>query len=174
MRPIPDPPALQQARDAKSGDVFRLTWWTFLGFLHGARRGSGAHRVASGVCAAMYWPLAPVMLVGHLKDIRDPSVTYYLTDTAALAIKTTATGWVVHSHASTRPGTSQGRALRLDLLPELLAFADAHQIPVTVNAATDQLAACYQREVPGLVDIGSGCPRGRRLYRNPVRASAMR
>ena len=115
----------------------------------------------------MYWTTAPLMLTGLLIETLHPRITYYLTDNAALSIKTTEKGWTVRTHASARPGTGQGRALRSTVLPELLAFASRHQIGVTLTAATAGLAAAYQEQIPNLRDAGPAWPRGRRLLHTP-------
>ena len=162
-----NPPRIPPTRDARPRDVPRLAWWTFRGFLHSAHHGRGWPRALSAVCAAMYLPAAPLMLAGLLIETLHPRITYYLTDTAALAIKTTETGWTVHTHTSAHPGTGQGRALRETVLPELLAFANRHQLDVTLTAATAGLAATYQEQIPGLRDAGPAWPRGRRLLHKP-------
>jgi hypothetical protein len=41
-----------------------------------------------------------------------------------------------------------------------------------MTAANEQVASTYQREFPGLVDLGRGFPRGRRLCREPQAPTA--
>ncbi|MBG6096690.1 hypothetical protein HD557_002672 [Nocardioides luteus] len=41
-----------------------------------------------------------------------------------------------------------------------------------MTATNDQVAEIYQREFPGLVDLGRGFPRGRRLCREPQAPTA--
>ena len=77
-------------------------------------------------------------------------------------------GWKVENHATARPGTGQGGALRAVVLPHLLAAADSHRVPILATAATTCLAVAYTAEVSGLLDDGRGFPRGRRLRRPPA------
>lgn len=85
--------------------------------------------------------------------------------TAVIAIVAKHETWHVEDHASSKPGTGQGRALRALVLPQVLAFADERHVAILTTAANKTLAAAYAAEVPGLVDDGPGYPRGRRMRR---------
>lgn len=84
-----------------------------------------------------------------------------------LAIAASQHGWAVQDHVAERPGTGQGRALRALVLPELIRAADVAGIPIIATAANKTLAKQYAAELPGLVDVGRGIPRGRKMQRQP-------
>lgn len=77
-------------------------------------------------------------------------------------------GWDIGDHIAAAPGMGRGRVLRCLLLPELLPVADARRVTVHATAASPELAALYMAELPGLVDVGGGMFRGRRLRRPPA------
>jgi hypothetical protein len=166
----PRPPAIPGAPAARPVDALRLVWWLERGLLHGARHGRGAGRALSAFAAALWWPTAPVLLPIQAALITSHRTRYYMTPQrdAVLAVIATRRGWKVENHATARPGTGQGRALRALVIPALLVVADNHHVPILATAANDNLAAMYAAELPGLVDVGRGVPRGRRLRRRPA------
>ena len=140
------------------------------GYEHGIWAGRGAGRAFSAVLAILWWPALPLSLPVQLVLLRRRRARYYISPSrdAVLAVVATGRGWHVEDHASARPGTGQGRALRAYVLPELTAAADAAGIPIYTTAANEHLAQQYAEELPGLVDVGRGRPRGRRLHRPPA------
>jgi hypothetical protein len=155
---------------AQPRDTWRIARWTARGFALGARRGTGASRVYYSVLTVLYWPLLPVVLPVQLLLIRSSGGRrYYMTveRDAVIAISVSPGTWHIEDHVSARPGTGRGRALRAAVLPTLLRAADAAGIALEVTAVTDQLAAAYRADIPGLVDVGSARVRGRRLRREP-------
>lgn len=167
--PTPRPPLVAGALEAHLGDVPRILWWSQRGFLHGARHGHGAGRVASVLLALMWWPMFPLLMVVQAFLVSRRSARYYMSQErdAVLAIVSSADGWHVSDHIAARPGTGRGMALRELLLPELLAAADDAGIYVHATAATKRLATAYKAGLPDLEDVGRGWPRGRKLIRKP-------
>lgn len=168
------PPVLDDVAPApRVVDYARFLWWNERGFLHGARHGRGGGRLLSIVLAVLWWPTLPLTVPIQIVLAARPWARYYITPQrdAVLVIAASRHGWHVQDHASARPGTGRGRALRAAVIPKLLAAADAEQVPVMASAATAGLAAGYMAEVSGLVDVGRGHPRGRRLRRPPAPAN---
>jgi len=52
-------------------------------------------------------------------------------------------------------------------LTELREAADATGIPIYTTAANERLGTECSAELPGLVDVGRGYPRGRKMRREP-------
>lgn len=150
----------------------RLAWWAERGFLLGATSpdNSAAIKAYSGLVATAFWPLLPVALVAQLARTARPGVRYYLSlkRDAVIAVGVRRGSWYVEDHASARPGTGQGRALRAVVLPALCEAADAAGVAIEATALTDRLARVYQDEVSGLVDHGPAAIRGRNLRREPL------
>lgn len=167
---IPRPPRLADVPEPGARDALRLVWWARRGYEHGIWAGRGAGRAFSAVLAILWWPALPLSLPVQLVLLRRRRARYYISPSrdAVLAVVATGRGWHVEDHASARPGTGQGRALRAYVLPELTAAADAAGIPIYTTAANEHLAQQYAEELPGLVDVGRGRPRGRRLHRPPA------
>ncbi len=105
-----------------------------------------------------------------------PWTRYYLSPErdVVLALFGTRAGWHIGDHIAAGPGTGRGRALRILLLPELLPVADARRVTIHATAASPELAALYMAELPGLVDVGGGMFRGRRLRRPPATCARAR
>lgn len=118
----------------------------------------------------MWWPAVPLSVPVQLALLARRRARYYMSPSrqAVLAVVATKHGWHVEDHAAARPGTGQGRALRARVLPELTAAADAGGVPIYTTAANRHLAQQYATELSGLVDVGRGWPRGRRMHRAPV------
>ncbi len=76
----------------------------------------------------------------------------------------TRTGWHISNDIAAAHGIGRGRALHILLLP----VADARRVTIHATAASPELAALYMAELPGLVDVGGGMFRGRRLRRPPA------
>jgi hypothetical protein len=175
MTDWPRPPAIDDLPAPGPVDVLRMVWWTQRGFLHVIRHGHGAGRAASLLLATCWCVAVPLLIAVQFALQARPRARYYLSPQrdAVLAVVTTHAGWHVEDHSCARPGTGAGRALRAQVLPQLLAAADADHVPILATAATRQLAARYAAEVPGLIDVGRGTIRGRRLRRpaglNPTR-----
>lgn len=173
---VPRPPEVTGFPAARERDVLRLTWWAEWGFLHGATRGSVGARAFSVFLAAAWWPSLPVLLVGQLWALRRGTARYYFSPSrdAVLALVARPDGWHVAEHSAAAPGAGRGRALREALMPPLLAAADAQGVAVHATAANRTLARQYSTELPGLVDVGRGLFRGRRLQRPLVRGRPSR
>lgn len=164
------PPAIEGVPAPRVVDVVRMVWWSQLGYRHGARHGRGAGRVLSAWLMLWWWPVAvPLLLPVQAALVRRRGARYYMSPErdAVLAVVATGKGWHVEDHATARPGTGRGRALRALVLPELCQAADAGRVPIYTTAATAALAAGYASEHPELVDVGRGWPRGRRMRREP-------
>ncbi len=144
-------------------------WWAERGFVHGASKGRPWSRGYSAFLALMWWPALPVLLVGQWWALRRESARYYFTPAhdAVLALVASPAGWHVSEHYTAEPGAGRGRALREALVPLLLAEADRHAVSVYGTAATRALARQYAEQLPGVVDVGRGFYRGRRLQRLP-------
>lgn len=166
----PPPPLLADMPEPGARDALRLVWWSRRGYEHGARAGRGAGRAFSAVLAFLWWPAVPLSVPVQLALLRRRHARYYMSPSrdAVLAVVATGRGWHIEDHASARPGTGQGRALRARVLPELTAAADAGGVPIYTTAANEHLAQQYTEELAGLIDVGRGWPRGRRLHRPPA------
>lgn len=58
--------------------------------------------------------------------------------------------WTIADHLSRDPGTGQGAELRADVVPLILARADAVNAALELTAANEKLADLYAKEIPGL------------------------
>lgn len=169
----PRPPIVDGVPEPRRGDALRIVWWNQRGYRHGARHGRGAGRAFSTLLAIGWWlmiPLSiPLSIAAQAYLLSRRAARYYLSPAhdAVLAIVATAKGWHVEDHVAAWPGTGRGKALRALVLPELRAAADAAGIPIYTTAANERLAAEYSAELPGLVDVGRGFPRGRKMRREP-------
>lgn len=164
----PPPPRLADVPEPGGRDALRLVWWARRGYEHGARAGRGAGRTLSAVLAVLWWLAVPLSLPVQLALLRRRHARYFYMSPsrdAVLAVVATERGWHIEDHASARSGTGQGRALRARVMPELTAAADAAGVPIYTTAANEHLAQRYTEELPGLIDVGRGWPRGRRLHR---------
>jgi hypothetical protein len=163
-------PRVKGLSNPSLGDVFRMVWWLQRGFRHGATRGTLRDRILSGVLTVVWWPFAPLLGAVEGLLILRPGARYYVTSShdAVLAIVARRGTWHVGDHMSSQPGRKQGKRLRAALIPELVRFADERHIAVEATAATPTLAKTYMGEIPGLVDVGPGLLRGRRLRRPPA------
>ncbi len=166
---VPRPPVVSGIPGVRWCDTVRLVGWTGRGFLHGARHGRGPGRVYSAVLAVAWVPGVPLLLVGQVIAVRRGSARYYLTPErdVVLAVVARSDGWHVTEHTAAAPGTGRGQVLRAAVAPALLQAADARGVTVHVIAANRGLADRYAGELPGLVDVGRGPVRGRRLQRAP-------
>lgn len=117
----------------------------------------------------MGWLVLPITVAVQAYVMNRPDRRYYLSRErdALLGIVATPEGWNMADHVTARTGTGRGRALRQLVFPELCAAADVAGIAIFTTAAHKRLAAEYSAELPGMVDIGRGYPRGRRLRRAP-------
>lgn len=168
--PLP-PQRIAGTVTAEARDVARITWWAERGFLLGATSPDNTLAVKAymGLVATAFWPLLPVALTAQAIRTARPGARYYLSPArdAVMAVGVRRGSWYVDDHASARPGTGQGRALREIVLPALCDAADAAGIAIEATAVTDRLARLYQDEIPGLVDHGPAAIRGRLLRREP-------
>lgn len=167
--PTPRPPAVAPLPTPRAVDAVRLVWWLQIGFLHGTTKGSPGGRLLSGFLWAGWWPACPLLAIVQALILGSRRSRYYLSPgrDAVLAVRATGQGWQVQAHQSARPGTGAGQALRAQLMPALVDAADHDGVAIYTTAATERLAVLYAGELPGLVDIGRGWPRGRRLHRAP-------
>lgn len=169
------PPSCPDAETTRSlRDAARLAWFVVLGLAHGARKAPALPgRVVAGylalVGAVFYLPL---LLPYRAVALRDPRTVHYVHRDrrgrvrAVLTIKAKpGPVWVVGDHSARHPGAGHGRLLRAALLPTLTAAADTRAVIIEATAATPALAAAYLDELAGLIDVGPGRPRGRRLRR---------
>ena len=169
----PRPPEVDSLPTPRAGDVVRLVWWLQVGFRHGiaggSSGGSAGGRLLSGVLWLGWWPTFPLLVIVQALLLGSRRSRYYLSPDreAVLAIRATRWGWLVQDHQSRRPGTGAGRALRAQLMPALVDAADRESVAIYTTAANPRLATLYTAELPGLVDVGRGWPRGRRLHRAP-------
>lgn len=163
------PPAVEGISTAGVSDAARLLWWGQKGFQHGATRGSIPGRAVGTVCAAMWWPMWPLLWVMQARAITRRATRYYLSPDgdATLSVGAKRGRWVIGDHLSARPGAGCGRALRVLLLPVLGVVADREGVVVEATAANTRLAEVYRADVPGLEVVGRGFPRGVRLRRAP-------
>lgn len=152
-------------------DVPRLTWWAERGFVVGATSPGNPLPVRwyYAAVSAAFVPLLPVALGAQLARTTRPWVRYYMSlqRDAVIAVGTRHGCWYVEDHASAKPGSDRGRALRAVVLPALCAAADGAGIAIEAIALSDRLAQLYCDEVPGLLDQGGAAIRGRRLRREP-------
>lgn len=170
----PRPPLVDGVPEPRSVDALRIVWWSQRGYRHGARHGRGTGRAFSAFLAVMWWLVIPMSIAVQAYLLSRRAARYYLSPAhdAVLAIVATAAGWHVEDHVASWPGTGRGKVLRALVLPELRAAADAAGIPIYTTAATERLAAEYSDELPGLVEVGRGWPRGRKMRRDPQPATS--
>ncbi len=171
------PPSVPGAVSPRPRDTFRVTWWMLGGFAHGARRRASSraartYNVATGVLWLIYLPLMWALFVAKMLS---PSRRYYMSPERdavfAIAAKRGAV-WQREDHLCARPGTGAGGRLRRRIFEHLVPLIDDAGITVISTAAHERLAQIYCAELPGLVDVGRGHPRGRELRRPPVGPTA--
>ena len=169
MTTTPRPPVVGGLSGPEGIDVLRIVWWSRRGYWHGAQHGYGPGRVLSAALAILWWPTAPLLVVGQSYLLARRHARYYMSPKrdAVLAIVATRKGWHIEDHIADRPRTGRGKVLRALIMPKLRAAADAGNISILTTAANDRLAAQYSSELLGLADIGRGCPRGRKMRRDP-------
>lgn len=165
------PPAVPGCPSITARRVLLLWWWGQRGYRHGTTKGSRLRRAAARALYLGWWAIAPAMLALQFWMTARRSTRYYLdpAGTAVLAITGHRNRWSIGDHASAKPGSKQGRGFRKLLLPTLTAYADAHAITITTNAAVPALATRYAEDLPGLLDVGRALPRGRKMRREPAR-----
>ena len=170
------PPAVAGVPEPGARYALRLLWWSQRGYWYGARHGRLAGRIFSAFLAIMWWPAAPVGAAVQAYLLRRPAARYYLSPErdAVLAVVATAEGWHVEDHIAAHAGTGRGKALRTLVMPELRDRADADGIAIYTTAANERLGRQYADELPGLVDVGRGNPRGRKMRREPEPSTAAR
>ena len=146
-----------------------VTSWYIGGFRHGTRRGPALSRVYSAVMLAGYIGFYPAAVLEQWIRLSSRRARYYLSrqHDAVLGISAGRDGWRITAHASARPGTGSGAAMRRALLPRLTSVADEQGVTIFATAATGRLAEDYMAEIPDLREVGRGLPRGRRLRRYP-------
>lgn len=170
LTPLP-PREIDGTIRAQGRDVVRLTWWAERGFLLGAtsRKNPLPVRGYYAAVSTAFWPLVPVALAAQLARTTRPWVRYYMSlrRDAVIAVGVRNGCWYVEDHASAKPGSGQGRALRAVVLPALCTAADDAGVAIEAVALSKRLAQLYCNEVPGLADQGSAPIRGRRLRREP-------
>lgn len=98
------------------------------------------------------------------------SARYYMSPerNAVLAIVAKRGAWHIADHVAAEPSHDQGKALRERLIGPLTIAADRAGVEIRTVAANQKLADQYVAEVQGLVDVGPGMPRGRKLQRPPA------
>ena len=170
LTPLP-PEEIDGTVRPQARDVARLTWWAERGFLLGATSPSNPLLMRgyyAGLSGA-FWPLLPVALAAQLARTTRPWVRYYLSTQrdAVIAVGVKQGCWYVEDHASSDPGSGQGRVLRAIVLPVLCEAADIAGVAIEAIALSERLARLYQAEVPGLRDKGRAGFRGRSLRREP-------
>ena len=165
------PPPVSSCPSMTARRVLLLWWWSQRGYRHGTTKGSLLRRPVAYVLFLGWWAIAPAMLALQFWMTARRSTRYYLdpAGTAVLAITGHRDRWSIGEHASAKPGSKQGRRFRKLLLPTLTAYADAHGITITTNAAVPALATRYAADLPGLLDVGRALPRGRKMRREPAR-----
>lgn len=164
------PPKIDGTAQPRIRDVFRTLWWAEIGYWHSARRGRFTGRAMPTFLALAWWPTLLVLVVVQWATILwSPWSRHYMSPErdAIFGVRAGRGTWQLNNHGCSRPGTGQGQALRALIAPQLIAAADARGVAITATAAVPQLAEIYQAELPGLVDVGPGFPRGRRLRRDP-------
>lgn len=166
---VPLPPHVEGLPEAGPADAARIVWWGQRSFLYLAQRGTGGERAFSTFLVIVGWLVFPLTIAVQAVELHSPNRRYYLSRErdAVLGVVATGKGWYVTDHVTVSTGTGRGRALRALVLPELRAAADAAGIAVYTTAAHERLAAEYVAELPGLVDVGRGTIRGRKLRRAP-------
>lgn len=165
------PPPVPGCLSTTARRVVLLWWWNPRGYRHGTTKGSRLRRAVAYALFLEWWAIAPAMLALQFWITARRSTRYYVdpAGTAVLAITGHRNRWSIGDHASAKPGSEQGKSLRQLLLPTLTAYADAHAIAITANAAVPALATGYAEDLPGLLDVGRALPRGRKMRREPAR-----
>ena len=165
------PPSLPGIPEAHSyGDAWRISCWMLRGFIHGITRGPFGSRVVSSVLTVLHLVLFIPMTVIVWGMILRRSARYYMSPerNAVLAIVAKRGAWHIANHVAAEPGHHQGKALRKRLIGPLTIAADRAGVEIRTVAANQKLAEQYVAEVQGLVDVGPGMPRGRKLQRPPA------
>lgn len=162
------PPAVAGVPEARTwSDAIAISKWMVVGIWYGMRHGTFWGRIASygmALPALMSLILLPSLVYVLM---RRPAARYYMSPNkdAVLGITARRGEWRIADHVSAKPGTGQGKALRDLIVAPLTAAADRAGVEVCTVAATQQLADQYMGAVPGLVDVGRGQLRGRKLRR---------
>lgn len=169
----PDLPEIVGVPKPRRRDVLRFVWWAQRGFLHGARQGSASSCTFAALLALLWWPSLPLLIPVQFALVSRHRARYYMTRErdAVLAAVATKQGWHIEDHASSKAGGQRGRPLRARVMSELIEAADTGGVAIYMTAAAARLAVAYCEELLGLVDVGRGRLRGRRLRREP-RSSA--
>jgi hypothetical protein len=149
------PPPVGGCGAATFRRCLQLFRWGLTGVSYGMKRGPWPGRFVSAVLLVILWVFAPALVATQFYAVARPWTRYYFSPTgdAVLAVIGHRGRWAIADHLSSAPGTGQGRTLREVLLPELVTYADHHQLPVTTTAAAPALAEQYATALPGLRDI---------------------
>lgn len=168
-------PSLQGVPEARKRDALRRTWWLERAFLHEVRRSKPLGAAVAAFFALAWWPASPLLALIYLLQARVRPGGWarrrcFMSPgrDAILIVKAVRDSWVVADHASSRPGTGQGKRLRDLVGPRLIAAASAADVGIQFTAANRKLAEVFAIDLPGLVDVGPGFPRGRRMRRSPT------
>jgi len=172
QRQDPRPPEIAAAPPPRVRDWIRGTGWLGRMYVHELKKSRGVvAKTAATVQLGGYGISSPILLglAPVVPWLKRKSTRYYMTPArdARLGITAKADGWHFADHLSSRPGEKKGEALRDLIRGPLLAEADRLGVVIHLTAANDKVAGIYNRELPGLVDVGRGFPRGRRLERRP-------
>lgn len=163
-----NPPAsIPGTRQARVSDCPRLAWQLVSGLRRSGRyMATWLGRMAVQLLSVALVISFPLTYLLSVVRVLCPWCRQYMTVSrdAVLMVSATPRGWSVGNHTSTRPGA--GKELRDIAIPALLEVADREGITIRAVAGHELLAETYQREVPGLRDVGRGL-RGRRLRRDP-------
>lgn len=148
------PPRINGISTARPADAFRIVWWYQRGLLYISRHGPPLRRLLTGLTWVGSWLCWPLLVLAKLAYIAHPTTHVYITAGATLSIRVKRYSWRLEDHISRHLGSGQGKSLRQQLLPALLAHVDAHRIPLEASAATYDLALLYMRELPRLRSTG--------------------
>lgn len=173
-RRVPRLPAIDGTVEPRFVDVVRMPIWAIRGWWHQVlHRRQLASRIFCLVLVVTGTLMMPLLVLVQLWFVHRPATRYYMSQQrdAVLGFTATRGGWCGSDHAVQHIGAGQGHALRQHISGPIREHLDQHQLRLTMTAANDQVAAIYQREFPGLVDLGRGFPRGRRLCREPQQPS---
>lgn len=169
-RDVPRLPAIDGTVEPRFVDVVRMPAWAVRGWWHQVlHRRQLASRIFCLLLVVAGTVMMPLLVLVQLWFVHRPASRYYMSQQrdAILGFTATRGGWCGSDHAVQHIGAGQGQALRQLVSGPVREHLDGYQLRLTMTAANDQVAAIYQREFPGLVDLGRGFPRGRRLRRDP-------
>lgn len=170
------PPTLPGVPEARSySDAWRISWWILRGSIYGMGHGSCYGRIGSSLLALSQGVLFIPVTFTMWGLMHRPWVRYYMSPerNAVLGIVAKRGAWHIVDHVAAQPGHRQGKALRDRLIAPLTIAADSAGIEVCTVAANRTLADQYMAQVPGMVDVGRGIPRGRKLRRPPVEPTTL-